>query len=62
MAFLSELEFDIKHIKGEENKIVGALIRHAYNLIEVAISNTNTEFVEQIWNSITNDLKYLEIQ
>ena len=26
MAFLSEFEFEVKHIKGKENKVVDALI------------------------------------
>lgn len=30
LAFLNEFEFEIKHIKGKENKIVDALSRHAH--------------------------------
>lgn len=39
MAFLTEFEFDFKHIKGKENKIDDALIKNAYNLMEVTISS-----------------------
>jgi len=62
MEFLSEFEFDIKHIKGKEKKIEDALRKHAYNLMEKSTSSTNTDFIEDIRNSITSDTKYLEIQ
>lgn len=59
---LSEFDFDIKHIKGKENKIADALRRHAYNLMEVVVSSVNTYFIEEIINSIASDPKYFEIQ
>jgi len=62
MEFLSEFEFDIKRIKGKENKIADALSIHAYNIMEVAVSNSKTNFIEKIQNTIINDPKYLEIQ
>ena len=34
LSFLSEYDFEIKHIKGKGNKVVYALIRHA-NLLYV---------------------------
>ena len=34
LLFLSEYDFEIKHIKGKENKVVYALIRHV-NLLYV---------------------------
>lgn len=62
MVFLSEFEFDIKHIKGKENKIVDALRRHSYTLMEVSVSSVSTYLVEYIKKSITSDPKYVEIQ
>lgn len=41
MAFLSEFEFDIKHIKGKEKNIVDAL----YDLMEVSVRSISTDFV-----------------
>ncbi len=61
MALLSEPDFDIKHIKGKENKIGHTLRRHAHNLMEVVVSNTNKYLSENIRNSVNNDQKYLEI-
>jgi len=61
MVFLSEFEFDIKYIKGKENNITYALRRHAYNIMEVTVSSTKENFLENIQNSIINDPKYLKI-
>jgi len=39
LEFLSEYDFDIKHIKGKENKFVDALSRrvHAMNVIAISM-------------------------
>jgi len=62
MAFLSEFDFNIKNIKGKENKIVDALSKHPYNLMEVAISSIKTNFLDKIKNSLHKDPKYLDMQ
>ena len=38
LAFMSEYHFELKHIKGKENKIVDALIRRAHMINEVTLS------------------------
>ena len=38
MSFLSEYDFEIKHIKGKENKLVDTLSHHA-NLLYVTTSS-----------------------
>ena len=38
LEFLSEYNFDIKHIKGKENKVVDALSRRVLELHATAIS------------------------
>ena len=39
LAFLSEYDFEIKHIKGKKNKVVDALSRNAITNFIAAISN-----------------------
>jgi hypothetical protein len=38
LEFLSEYDFDIKHIKGKENKVVDALRRRVHELHATTIS------------------------
>jgi hypothetical protein len=38
LEFLSEYDFDIKHIKGKENKVVDALIRRIHLMHATVIS------------------------
>lgn len=62
MAFLCEFEFNIKHLKEKENKIVDALRRHVYNLMEVVISSIKIDFLEKIKNYMHKYPKYLDMQ
>jgi hypothetical protein len=41
LEFLSEYDFDIKHIKGKENKVVDALSRRVHEMHATTISCTN---------------------
>ena len=43
LAFLSEYDFEIKHIKWEENKVVDALSENAVTSFVAAISSYKTE-------------------
>ena len=48
LDFLSEYHFELKHIKGNENKIVDALIWWAHMLYEVNLSQTNSDLHDRI--------------
>ena len=37
-ALLSEFDFEVRHIKGKENKVVDALSRRVHGLFEINIS------------------------
>ena len=37
MAFLSEFDFEVKHIKGKENKVVDALSRRTHEVYEIIV-------------------------
>ena len=48
LAFLREYHFVLKHIKGNEKKIVDALTRWAHMLYEATLSQTDSELHERI--------------
>ena len=41
LDFLSEYHFELKHIKGKENKIADALSRRTHIIYEVTLSQTD---------------------
>ena len=62
LAFLSEYDFEIQHIKGKENKVVDALSRNA-RLNFIAIINTYTSYLdEQLKEGIEQDEIYQNLQ
>jgi hypothetical protein len=38
LAFLSEFDFEVRHMKGKENKVVDAFRRRIHGLFEINIS------------------------
>ena len=55
LSFLSEYDFEIKHIKGKENKVVDALRRNAITNFIASISSYKT-ILDDKWSftTITN--------
>jgi hypothetical protein len=51
MALLSEFDFEIKHIKGKENKVVGALSRSMKIIHPEAVSTYETNVKERVRNA-----------
>jgi hypothetical protein len=43
LAFLSEFDFEVRHIKGKENKVVDALRRRVHGLFEINISREESD-------------------
>ena len=62
LAFLSEYDFEIQHIKGKENKAVDALSRNARMNFAAAISTYATDFDEQLKEGIQQDEIYQSLQ
>ena len=62
LAFLSEYDFEIQHIKGKENKVVDALSRNAKLNFIVAISTYTTDLEEQLEAGIEQDENYQKLQ
>jgi hypothetical protein len=58
LAFLSEYDFEIKHIKGKENKVADALSRHANLVYMTASSSYETDLEDKIRTTMENDEKY----
>ena len=58
LAFLSEYDFEIKHIKGKENKVVDSLRRNAVTSFVAAISSYKTDLEDKLEEGIKQDLEY----
>jgi hypothetical protein len=55
MALLSEFDFEIKHIKGKENRVVDALSRSMKTIHLVAMSTCKTDVKERVRNAQETD-------
>jgi hypothetical protein len=58
LAFLIKFEFEVRHIKGKENKVVDALIRRVHGLFEIKISREETDLEKRIKVAGNNDENY----
>jgi hypothetical protein len=56
LYFLSEYDFDIKHIKGKENKFVNALSRRVHMMHAIVLSMHQSELKRRILDGIVTDL------
>jgi hypothetical protein len=61
LEFLSEYEFDIKHIKGKENKVVDAFSRRVHELHATTIRIYQTYLKDKILEAAKSYLKYIEL-
>ena len=55
MTLLSEFDFEIKHIKGKENRVVNALSRSVKMIHLAAISTCETDVRERVKNAQETD-------
>ena len=62
LAFLSEYNFEIQHIKGKENKVVDALSRNAKLNFTAVINTYTTDLEQQLKAGIEQDENYLKLQ
>jgi hypothetical protein len=60
--FLSDYDFDIKHIKGKENKVVDALNRRVHEMHATTISMYILDLKDKILEAAKSDLWYMEIK
>jgi len=53
--FLSKFEFDIKHMKGKENRVADALSRKLHYVYEIPYSKVELDFSKQIKEASIRD-------
>ena len=58
MAFLSEFDFEVKHIKGKENKVVDALSQWAHEVYGISMSQPESNMMRRIKTTIIHDAEY----
>jgi hypothetical protein len=57
LAFLSEFEFEVRHIKGKENKLVDALRKRFHGIFEINFSRAESDLEQRIrMTGITNEI------
>jgi hypothetical protein len=61
LEFLCEYDFDIKHIKGKENKVADALNRRVHELHAMGISMYQYDIKGKILEAANVDLQYMEL-
>ena len=59
MEFLCEFDFEIKHIKGKENKVANALSRKVQEMHVASISICQLDLRQQIVSHTTEDEMYV---
>ena len=58
---MCEYDFEIKHIKGKENKVADALSRRVHELHATTISMYQTDIKRRILEAENVDLQYREL-
>jgi hypothetical protein len=61
LEFLCEYDFDIKHIKGKENKVVDALSRRVHELHATSISMYQIDLKRKNFEAAKEYLQYVEL-
>jgi hypothetical protein len=62
LEFLSEYDFDIKHIKGKQNKCVDALSRILHLMHATPISMHQSDLRRKILDVVVTDQHYLQVK
>ena len=62
MEFLCEFDFEIKHIKGKENKVADALSRKVQEMHVASVSVCQSKLRQQIVNHVVEDELYVQVK
>ena len=62
LEFLGEYDFDIKHIKGKENKVVDALNKRVHKMHVATISMCKKKSKDRILEAITTHPHYAQVK
>jgi hypothetical protein len=61
IAFLSEFEFKVRHIKGKKNKVTNSLRRRVHGLFEINITSAESDLEQRIRTTSINDGNYTKM-
>jgi hypothetical protein len=61
LSFLSEFNFEVRHIKGKENKVADALSRRVHGLFEINISKEESDLEQRIRMTCIDDGSYTKM-
>ena len=61
LAFLRKFDFEVRHIRGKENKVVDALRRRVHGLFEININRAESDLEQRIRTTCINDGDYTKI-
>jgi hypothetical protein len=61
LSFLSELDFEVRHMKGKENKVGDALSRRVHGLFGINISREESDLEQRIRTTGINDENYTKM-
>jgi hypothetical protein len=62
MEFLRKYNFDIKHIKGKENKVDDALTKRVHKIHAIAISMYMKYLKDRIIEVVTTNQHYVQVR
>ena len=62
LEFLCEFDFEIKHIKGKENKLADALSRKVQEMYVASLSIFQSDLRQQIVSLTTEDEMYVQVK
>ena len=62
LEFLCEFDFEIKHIKGKENKVANALSRKMKEMHVASLSICQSDLKQQIVNHVARDELYEQVK
>jgi hypothetical protein len=61
LAFLSEFDFEVRHIKSKENKVEDVLSQKIHGLFEINISRAKSDLEQRIRTTYVNDKNYTKM-
>ena len=62
LEFLCEIDFEIKHLKGKENKVIHTLSRKVHEMHVTSLSTFQPDLRQHIINHIVEDEVYMQIK
>ena len=61
MAFLNNFDFEVRHIKGKENKVTDALSRRTHEVYKVIMIQPKSDLMDKVKTTSTHDDKYTKL-